>query len=531
MIYWVHFFCCLLWLLSGVHVCFFCKHIKEKDSFPSHSLSLCTTYLYTLSLPFFLPFNIHHTYTHSKTLQTTDFPENIKMADKEKPEKGEKGEKGKKADRRRRVAKACVYCHRSHLMCDADRPCSRCRKRNIAHLCRDEEDDLHVLFRKLRSEIGQFHQGLRMQREREGIPARPASTLSPSGTESGMEQGMGDSDHGGNDLRREDMSNGGSAPGGHGPDGPMPGMNLGGANSRKQAGLIDEWVCGGFGINTAELNAAADPPNLAESFGGVDNARLVAFTEKIQHQAMEMNPDQATAVLSANSLLRYYQGALNLHEYIKVRVSREQLDDIEAALVPFRNEFMETLLTLDYKDLVTITQSFERLLLSARKYMTILTLPGMVVRRSGQIATVSDQLAHILGYTREELLRNRYIHEFLPDKDLHAFYTGPGIQCYRSGGTQACVCDLNLVRKNGAILRTRASLSLQRCPTNHVPLGVIVIMFPLEPPHPQLSQPESEVLPSTYISPAEAQRLRDMMVSRAHHPLISVEDLQQVMNL
>ncbi|KAM0789461.1 hypothetical protein ACM66B_000283 [Microbotryomycetes sp. NB124-2] len=43
-----------------------------------------------------------------------------------------------KKQRRSKVAEACKFCRRSHMSCDAGRPCSRCIKRDIAHLCRDE---------------------------------------------------------------------------------------------------------------------------------------------------------------------------------------------------------------------------------------------------------------------------------------------------------------------------------------------------------------------------------------------------------
>lgn len=43
---------------------------------------------------------------------------------------------GKK--KRRKVNHACVYCRRSHMTCDQDRPCARCIKRDIGHLCHDE---------------------------------------------------------------------------------------------------------------------------------------------------------------------------------------------------------------------------------------------------------------------------------------------------------------------------------------------------------------------------------------------------------
>lgn len=43
-----------------------------------------------------------------------------------------------KKPRRRKVDHACIYCRRSHMTCDEGRPCSRCIRRNIGHLCRDE---------------------------------------------------------------------------------------------------------------------------------------------------------------------------------------------------------------------------------------------------------------------------------------------------------------------------------------------------------------------------------------------------------
>ncbi|KAK4120894.1 SPO22-domain-containing protein [Parathielavia appendiculata] len=40
--------------------------------------------------------------------------------------------------KRRKVNHACLYCRRSHMTCDLERPCTRCIKRNIGHLCHDE---------------------------------------------------------------------------------------------------------------------------------------------------------------------------------------------------------------------------------------------------------------------------------------------------------------------------------------------------------------------------------------------------------
>jgi len=46
--------------------------------------------------------------------------------------------KKKTVAKRKKVSQACVYCRRSHMTCDDGRPCQRCIKRNIAHMCHDE---------------------------------------------------------------------------------------------------------------------------------------------------------------------------------------------------------------------------------------------------------------------------------------------------------------------------------------------------------------------------------------------------------
>ena len=48
------------------------------------------------------------------------------------------GQPRKKHPARRKVNMACIYCRRSHMTCDENRPCRRCVKRDIGHLCRDE---------------------------------------------------------------------------------------------------------------------------------------------------------------------------------------------------------------------------------------------------------------------------------------------------------------------------------------------------------------------------------------------------------
>lgn len=46
--------------------------------------------------------------------------------------------------KKRRLPKSCIFCRRSHIVCDEKRPCSRCIKRNISHLCSTNEPDITI---------------------------------------------------------------------------------------------------------------------------------------------------------------------------------------------------------------------------------------------------------------------------------------------------------------------------------------------------------------------------------------------------
>ncbi|PSS06777.1 hypothetical protein M430DRAFT_46115 [Amorphotheca resinae ATCC 22711] len=58
----------------------------------------------------------------------------------------------KSPKKRRKVNHACVYCRRSHMTCDLERPCARCIKRNIGHLCHDEPREPDSATKKSKSQ-------------------------------------------------------------------------------------------------------------------------------------------------------------------------------------------------------------------------------------------------------------------------------------------------------------------------------------------------------------------------------------------
>ncbi|KAF5100928.1 hypothetical protein D0Z00_001059 [Geotrichum galactomycetum] len=85
-----------------------------------------------------------------------------------------------KKPRRRKVDHACIYCRRSHMTCDEGRPCSRCIRRNIGHLCRDEPKKKE--FSKIKSEdsVGQPGGGTLISTSGSYALGANASAVAPS---------------------------------------------------------------------------------------------------------------------------------------------------------------------------------------------------------------------------------------------------------------------------------------------------------------------------------------------------------------
>ena len=84
--------------------------------------------------------NFNHSYQYD---EAEDSPQTAsskrKSSSYTNAQDNDQDENGKK--KRRKVNHACVYCRRSHMTCDLERPCARCVKRDIGHLCHDEPRD------------------------------------------------------------------------------------------------------------------------------------------------------------------------------------------------------------------------------------------------------------------------------------------------------------------------------------------------------------------------------------------------------
>ncbi|KAK8862106.1 transcriptional regulator [Apiospora arundinis] len=92
--------------------------------------------------------------------------------------------------KRRKVNHACVYCRRSHMTCDLERPCTRCIKRNIGHLCHDEPRDPDSKKTKSAHASGQDESEVQPDLARNSIDQSASTAMGPPSYESpGAPQG------------------------------------------------------------------------------------------------------------------------------------------------------------------------------------------------------------------------------------------------------------------------------------------------------------------------------------------------------
>lgn len=82
--------------------------------------------------------------------ESTEFEHSVSV-DSQLPNSGDVKDLTGKKRRKKKVDKACVYCRRSHMICDDARPCLRCIKRGIGHLCHDEPTPSRL---KRKSDVG-----------------------------------------------------------------------------------------------------------------------------------------------------------------------------------------------------------------------------------------------------------------------------------------------------------------------------------------------------------------------------------------
>ncbi|KAI8329282.1 hypothetical protein EDC96DRAFT_529526 [Choanephora cucurbitarum] len=127
----------------------------------------------------------------------------------------------------------------------------------------------------------------------------------------------------------------------------------------------------------------------------------------------------------------YAEGFHYLIQYVKERMSRQDLMRISKALALFRPSFLTLIMNLTEEDLIFMEKCLQRTLLEYEKLISFSGTPTVVWRRTGEICLVGKEFSLLTQWKREIILKKKtYIYELMDGQSaieywekfsLHAF--------------------------------------------------------------------------------------------------------------
>ncbi|KAE8131996.1 hypothetical protein BDV38DRAFT_225900 [Aspergillus pseudotamarii] len=402
--------------------------------------------------------------------------------------KGENAAAGTHASpkKRRKVNHACVYCRRSHMTCDSERPCTRCIKRNIGHLCHDEprepskrarSEHEHSVADDESVQNNDFSNVLQGMTSNVDVQDAAGQQILPNGLPSSSVQ------HG--NL----PSSSGQAPGATSQ--PLLGYNdwLGGqsqfqdmhtfhpsymfnapevtneynllgdflSNSLLDDGsmfqnddlqgiysdptLISSMATLGGGPNAALLQQSQPPPltqnqpSQGESIQGPisgavnDKARETYYMTAADPSGSDPPEERMNKLLKAKydaGLLRpfnYVKGYARLNQYMEKNLQQASRQKILRQLDKFRPKFRERMQSLTDIELILVEMWFERSLMEYDRVFASMAIPACCWRRTGEIFRGNKEMAELIGVPIESLRDGKLaIHEIIVEDQLVSYW-------------------------------------------------------------------------------------------------------------
>ncbi|CAG8462385.1 6755_t:CDS:2 [Funneliformis caledonium] len=266
--------------------------------------------------------------------------------------------------KRRKVTHACVYCRRSHMTCDDGRPCQRCIKRSIGHLCHDEPKGTHG-----------------SQQVSTGHNVLTAGIL----TMQSLPQ----------DVMRSNAYNNLAM---QGFSGQLPTTPL---------TFASEHMGHEFTVLTDFLESVDGNTHNNQNADGTP----IDFTEKFLLTAADpsdgTSEDRLTQVINA----KFEAGFLKPYNYVSgyARLQRymENKQRILSTLGTFRPTFRNIAQSLTDIDLVLVEENFERLLLDYDRVFSSMGIPACLWRRTGEIYKGNKEFALLIGVPVDMLREGR----------------------------------------------------------------------------------------------------------------------------
>ncbi|KAG2227105.1 hypothetical protein INT45_003835, partial [Circinella minor] len=144
-------------------------------------------------------------------------------------------------------------------------------------------------------------------------------------------------------------------------------------------------------------------------------------TPVIKRRNQIITPEMAYS--SAKKPFSYADGYHYLINYVRQRMSREDLMRISRALALFRPSVLASMMNLTEDDLIFTEKCLQRTLLEYEKLISYSGTPTVVWRRTGEIALVGKEFSLLTQWSRDTLLgKKTYIYELMSNSSAVEYW-------------------------------------------------------------------------------------------------------------
>lgn len=385
--------------------------------------------------------------TPSNTAETPASSEdttNSQLQDnKKKPRTGPK---------RRKVTHACVYCRRSHMTCDEGRPCQRCIKRSIGHLCHDE--------------------------------VKPSNHSTPVQTPVNKPELQSNLNYSLPNLTQANVLGSNSNLGG------LP-LQFYGQMGAGQLTFASEHMGNEISVISDFLDSLGGGGN-KPAVTDEEEAPTVNNTERFFLTAADPSDgkleDRLTEVINAKyeagflKPYNYVNGYARLQKYMDNNMSASSRQRILNVMGTFRPAFRSVAQSLTDIDLILVEEAFERLLLDYDRVFSSMGIPACLWRRTGEIYKGNKEFAALVNVPIENLREGRLcIYELMAEESAVNYWEKYGNIAFDPG--QKAVLTSCLLKspdsENTSVISCCFSFTIRRDKYN-IPTVIVGNFLPIQ---------------------------------------------------
>ncbi|KAI9362590.1 hypothetical protein BD770DRAFT_359325 [Pilaira anomala] len=345
-------------------------------------------------------------------------------------------------NKKKKASRACLHCQRAHLTCDDSRPCQRCIKRDLASTCTDAarkkakylQDTVEENIFNDASSFSDSILNTSMANTSSLYPNQQIFDFSLTDLDFGSETVGLEYGFLGNMLQNPLEQENGSTTVTTSEATPI---HLSMMDQQQQMTFQNFYASSPFiqhqqssPVTSTPLSKRLSSPHSESSvttmmplnspFTGTINKRNSAtFTGR--RKGYGNTPEEAYT--SVKKPFNYAEGFHYLIQYVRDRMSRDDLMRISRALALFRPSFLALIMNLTEEDLVFMEKCIQRTLLEYEKLISFSGTPTVVWRRTGEVCLVGKEFSLLTQWTKDMLLGKKiYIYELMDSQSAVEYW-------------------------------------------------------------------------------------------------------------